>query len=149
MNSRDDTVREDGMQQGGCQCGATRYLAPLQPTGLYVCHCNQCRKQSASAFGISFTVRRDALQLTRGQPQFWSRPTRKGFVLECAFCAQGGSRLWHQSSGFPEHLNIKGGSLHVPPDLSAAVHIRVEEQLPGVLIPPGAITHLREPDDLP
>lgn len=135
-------------QLGGCQCGRVRYEAPGEPLVLYVCHCTECRKQSSSAFGVSFTVPRSELVLLRGEPSFWSRQTASGHTLECAFCANCGSRLWHQSSGSPETLNIKGGSLDEPLDLGPAIHIWTASKLPGVVIPPGATTFPGEPDRL-
>ena len=75
---------------GGCQCGAIRYELSHGPLQLYVCHCTECRKQSASAFGISFIVPQTALRLTQGEPRCWSRPTDTGNTLDCAFCGECG-----------------------------------------------------------
>jgi hypothetical protein len=131
-------------QGGGCQCGKIRYVAPRQPIELYICHCTECRKQSASAFGISFAIRRDTLVLD-GSPAHWTRQTASGHTLECAFCRSCGSRLWHQSTGYPDTLNIKGGSLDAPVDLTRAVHIWTSSKLPGVVIPDGATSYPHEP----
>src|SRR4030095_13489804 len=123
----------DESQSGGCQCGSIRYLAPRKPLGLYICHCTECRKQSASAFGLSFIVRRDTLKVVHGRPAFWTRQTVSGHTLECAFCSSCGSRLWHQSSGYPETVNVKAGSLDQSVDLTDAVHIWTSSKLPGVV----------------
>lgn len=138
-----------GEQLGSCQCGDIRYAVPKLPLVIYVCHCAECRKQSSSAFGISFTVPRSALRLLQGTPHYWSRKTASGHTLECAFCPVCGSRLWHRSSGHTNTLNIKGGSLDEPLDLGSAVHIWVSSKLPGVVVPPGALSFAREPDDEP
>ena len=132
-------------RNGGCQCGRVRYRAPRNPLVLYICHCTECRKQSASAFGISFTIRRDAFELVQGQPAFWARRTASGHTLECAFCRDCGSRLWHQSTGYPETLNVKGGSLDEPVDLGDAVHIWTSSKLEGVVIPEHALRFPKEP----
>ncbi|MEO8064431.1 MAG: GFA family protein [Pseudomonadota bacterium] len=136
----------DDRQRGGCQCGTIRYFAPRTPLALYVCHCSECRKQSSSAFGISFTIPRDAFKV-EGRPAFWTRKTVSGHTLECAFCRNCGTRLWHQSSGYQETLNVKGGSLDEPVDLGKAIHIWTSSKLPGVIIPDLAICHRREPGD--
>jgi hypothetical protein len=132
-------------QLGGCQCGHIRYSAPAVPEALYVCHCTECRKQSASAFGISYTVDRKSMTVFKGSPSFWSRITASGHNLECAFCSNCGSRLWHQSTGYPATLNIKAGSFDQPVDLSRATHIWLCSKLPGVIIPGGSISFEREP----
>ena len=80
---------------GGCQCGAIRYEIVGDPLTLYCCHCTECQKQSASAFGMSLWVRRDEFVLSGAQPQYWGRGTDLGRRVVCAFCSQCGSRLFH------------------------------------------------------
>ncbi len=138
-----------GEQFGSCQCGSIRYAVPKEPLAIYVCHCTECRKQSSSAYGISFTVRRIDFRLLQGAPHSWSRQTASGHTLECAFCPQCGSRVWHQSTGHPKTLNIKGGSLNAPVDLGNAIHIWTSSKLPGVVIPPGARSFAHEPEREP
>ena len=135
---------------GGCQCGGIRYALseapPDAPWAVYVCHCTECRKQSASAFGISLIVRDEAFRLTAGSPNVWTRGTDRGNRLDCWFCPDCGTRVWHASTGSPGRRSVKGGTLDDPPDLGAAVHIWTARKLPGVLIPSGAITFPGEPD---
>lgn len=149
VRAHQSVLPNPGEQLGGCQCGGIRYAVPKAPLVTYICHCTECRKQSSSAFGISFTVSRGALRLLQGTPSYWSRVAGSGHSLECAFCSNCGSRLWHQSSGHPNTINIKGGSLDEPLDLAKAVHIWASSALPGVVIPPGATFFAHEPDDEP
>ncbi len=135
------------VRNGGCQCGAVRYQVIGPTLRLVVCHCNECRKQSASAFGVSVFVARDALRLTQGEPKFWSRPTDSGRVLEGAFCSNCGSRLWHQRADGSGDISIKAGSLDEAVDLGAAVHIWTMRKLPGVLIPETATRYERGPEE--
>ena len=107
------------VRHGGCQCGAVRYESTGAPQALYVCHCRECRKQSASAFGISLVVPQSGFRVVRGVPRTWSRPT--------------------------ETLNIKGGSLDQPLDLCEAIHIWTARKLPGVRLPDGATQFPFEP----
>ncbi len=103
-------------------------------------------QQSASAFGISLVVPEAGFRVTKRAPKFWSRPTESGRVLDCAFCAQCGSRLWHRPRGDGDTLNIKGGSLDEPLDLGAAIHIWTSRKLPGVTVPEGAMQFPFEPE---
>jgi hypothetical protein len=131
---------------GGCQCGTVRYEISGEPLTLYVCHCRECQKQSASAFGISLKGRRAGLRVTRGAPRAWSRATDSGGTLKCMFCPDCGSRLWHEPEGAAETISIKGGSLDEPVDLRSAVHIWTSRKLPGVVIPEGAAQFPAEPE---
>ncbi len=134
------------MRTGRCQCGEVRYESADEPLALYVCHCSECRRQSASAFGMSLEVPRAGFRVTLGAPKFWTRGADSGGRVKCAFCQNCGSRLWHESEGASETLTIKAGSLDEPVDVSAAIHIWTSRKLPGVAVPDGARQFPEEPD---
>ena len=136
----------DSVSYGGCQCGSIRFEISRSALEIYVCHCKECRKQAASAFGISVIVPRAAFRLTQGTPKFWSRATDAGHTLECAFSPDCGSRLWHQQRGNAETISVKGGSLDEPVDLRRAVHIWTSRMLPGIVVPEGAAHFPGEPE---
>lgn len=131
---------------GGCQCGAVRYEISDEPLALYVCHCRECRAQSASAYGISVIVPQAAVRFTRGSLHTWSRATDSGRTLACSFCPTCGSRLMHATVGSDEPVSIKGGSLDEPVDLTTAAHIWTSRKLPGVIIPEDAVQFPEEPE---
>ena len=130
---------------GGCQCGDVRYEVQGPAIDVYVCHCRECQKQSSSAFGISVIVNNADLCLLSGEPRIWTRPATLGGSLDCAFCPNCGSRLWHGNPERDEVISIKGGSLDAPPDLSAVKHIWVSRKLPGMVLPDDAETFAEEP----
>ena len=130
---------------GRCQCGAAAYSIHAAPEAVFVCHCRECQRQSASAFGISVSVAKAAFRLERGKVGTWSRRTDSGRILDCRFCPLCGTRLWHEGAGW-DVLSVKGGSLDRPPDLSDAVHIWTSRKLPGVVVPDGARQFAMEPD---
>ena len=132
------------MISGQCQCGAVRYEHKGTPIATYVCHCRECQKQSASAFGISVEMPKEGFRVTQGAARFWTRGTDSGSRLRCAFCPDCGSRLWHESLG-GEWMTLKGGALDQPPDLSRAIHIWTKRKLQGVIIPEGAQQFPEEP----
>jgi hypothetical protein len=134
------------MRTGRCQCGEVRYESVGDVVALYICHCRECQKQSASAFGMSLEVPSAGLRVTRGTPKFWGRGTDTGKRIRCAFCPNCGSRLWHESEGPAETLTIKAGSLDEPVDISTAIHIWTCRMLPGTTIPAGARQYPKEPE---
>jgi hypothetical protein len=125
------------MPTGSCQCGHLRYEYSGRPIGLYVCHCRECRKQSASAFGMSLRVSHAAFKVTHGTPGTWTRPTDSGRRMDCFFCTNCGSRVWHRVQG-GDVVSLKAGLLDEPVDVSNATHIWTSRKLPGVVIPSGA-----------
>lgn len=133
------------MLTGGCQCGAVRYEVTAKPLAVYVCHCRECQKQSASAFGISVIVPAQAFSLRQGRVGHWSRPTASGGTLDCMFCLECGTRIRHTAPG-EAVISIKGGSLDVPVDLAGAYHIWTRRKLSGVVIPDGARQCPEEPE---
>jgi len=52
--------------EGGCQCGKIRYRLTAEPQMLYICHCSDCQKQSASAFGMSLRMRPGDIEFVQG-----------------------------------------------------------------------------------
>ncbi len=134
---------------GGCQCGAVRYEITGAPLTTYVCHCRECRKQSASAFGISVTVRSQDFRVTQGTTKHWTRGTDTGRPLRCVFCPECGSRLWHEGEPKGATISVKGGSIDGGVDLGAAQHIWVSRKLPGVVIPEGRPQFPEEPPRSP
>jgi hypothetical protein len=132
---------------GGCQCGTVRFSSSGKARKLYVCHCRECQKQSASAFGISLQVPRVGFVVLSGNPKTWSRGTDRGRRLHCMFCGTCGSRLWHEGSPTSETVTIKAGCLDEPVDVSKAIHIWTAGKLPGVVIPAGADQFPGEPPD--
>lgn len=133
------------MRTGGCQCGEVRFSLKGEAGALYVCHCRECRKQSASAFGLSLDVPRSSLTLTAGEPGSWSRGTDSGRRLDCFFCPTCGTRLWHVGGGSPDRVTVKGGALDDDVDISRATHIWTKRRLEGVIIPEGCESFAEEP----
>lgn len=133
------------MLKGSCQCGEIHYESEAKPLGLYVCHCQECQKQSASAFGISLDIPSSGFRLTQGLPKYWNRVIESGKNLKCAFCSICGSRLWHEYDPDSGIVSIKGGSLDTPIDLSNATHVWVKRKLSGVIIPDNVPQFLDEP----
>lgn len=143
----DPASSTDRRYTGGCQCSYLRYEITGRARALYVCHCLECQKQSASAFGISLIVESGDLHLLHGKPQRWSRATGSGRQLDCFFCPHCGARIWHGDKDKAALVSVKGGSLDQPPDLSRAVHIWVKRKLPGIILPAGAVQFDEEPDE--
>jgi len=129
------------MKSGGCQCGAIRFELAGDAVDVYACHCLECRKQSASAFGISVLHAPGDLKVVRGEPKTWQRDTNSGDVLTCWFCPTCGTRLWHAAG---DVISVKGGSLDTTPEPRG--HIWTSRKLPWVILPADLPTSEGEPE---
>lgn len=131
---------------GGCQCGAVRYLLSGAPIVFYICHCLECQKQSSSAFGESFRVHQADLKVT-GEVKTYQRGSASGSVVECDFCPNCGTRLFHRRKSNPNVLNIKAGTLDNTSWLKPAGHIWIGSKQAWVKIPKDVLAYEGQPDN--
>ena len=110
-------------REGGCQCGAIRYRLLRAPLALYACHCRDCQKQSASAFGMSMWVARDAIEFRGAEPRIYLTRGGSGREKHCAFCGNCGTRLYHASGAARAPLSVKAGSLDDTSGLAPTCHL--------------------------
>ncbi|KAF2019784.1 hypothetical protein BU24DRAFT_127196 [Aaosphaeria arxii CBS 175.79] len=132
---------------GSCQCGAVTFTTPTPtPTRLYHCHCIDCRKQSASAFGTSAIFPFFKLDESNPAVTYFSRTCDSGRKQNCYFCSRCGSRILHAhvlEYGDPKVVAVKGGVLEGL-DWSGATHIFCRTAV--VPIPDGVQRWEAEPD---
>lgn len=57
---------ENNDHRGSCFCGAVEFTVSGQPTAMGYCHCDSCRRWSASPVNAFSLWPADALQVTRG-----------------------------------------------------------------------------------
>ena len=99
---------------GGCLCGAVRYVVygGVGPAGY--CHCEDCRRTSGSAFGVSVRVDASRLRIVRGSPKGYSKNGDSGRVVTRYFCPECGSPLYTVPPDHSDTYFIKAGSLDDP-----------------------------------
>lgn len=131
--------------KGGCQCGAVRYRIGAAPQTFYCCHCRECQRQSASAFGQSVWVAREAFAC-EGTLACTTRRADSGAVREGWFCPACGVRIFHAGPASPEVV-VRGGTLDDTRWLVPAGHIWTASRQPWLSIPSDEWSHPGEPDD--
>ena len=134
--------------QASCQCGAVTFTTPTpKPLRTYFCHCTECRKQSASAFGTSavFPATEPLFPLSeslRDRLGIFTRSTDAGNTLDCYFCKTCGVRMFHRartSDGKEKDtFNMKMGVLEGLDMRDVTEHIWTKSAV--IEIPPGAQT---------
>jgi hypothetical protein len=135
------------MIAGGCQCGEVRYLVnpPLPPA--YCCHCDECRKQSASAFSMSVAIEWARLSVT-GEIDATEATSFSGKPKLRCFCKTCGTRLWHRSSSDSVWITLKVGTLDKASHIVPRGHLWVSKKQPWIVIDPALPTFDTQPDDV-
>ena len=98
---------------GGCLCGAVRYTADADPSGVTVCHCLDCQKFTGSAFAALVPVQKDAVRL-EGKLKTFSSPGGSGKPLLRHFCPDCGSSLAEESGWRPGMMVLNVGTFDDP-----------------------------------
>jgi hypothetical protein len=153
-------MEDDGPASGpglhvSCQCGNVQFTTPFaRPIALYHCHCLECQKQSASAYGTSAMYPADFLFPLSAPLQerltLYSRPSKSGGTVDCYFCKTCGSRMFHRivdADGTPRGtLSIKGGVIEGL-DWSGGIHIWTSRAV--VPVPSSAQKWRESPEAMP
>jgi hypothetical protein len=74
--------------EGGCYCGAVRYLADGEPMMKAQCHCRECQYITGGATNMFMLLPGDSFKYTKGTPKQFSRsdlekPVTREFCAEC------------------------------------------------------------------
>lgn len=113
--------------EGGCLCGAVRFVATGRPNGVAWCHCESCRKHSGAPVSVFVAFERTAYTVTKGEiAKFESTPGR----TTRGFCARCGSTLTCETVGLPTLTDFHIGAFDHAELFSPTRHIFPEERLP-------------------
>ena len=85
---REDQVMSNAVEQleGGCLCGAVRFITTGKPKAIYWCHCQSCRRHTGAPTAVFAVFDCGTYTVTKGQiTKFDSTPgrTRRGFCPSC------------------------------------------------------------------
>jgi hypothetical protein len=130
--------------EGGCYCGAVRYVAEGDPMMKAQCHCRECQYITGGSPNMFIAMPIAGFSYTKGQPtQFMRTDLERAVTRE--FCPTCGTHMVTRSPGFPAVI-VKVGSLDDPkqfggPDMA----IFTMDQQPWHRIPEGVKTFERLP----
>ena len=130
--------------EGGCYCGAVRYVAEGEPALKAQCHCRECQYMTGGSANMFMLMPPDGFALTRGTPKQFTRSDIENPVTR-EFCAECGTHLLTRRPGLPAVI-LKVGTLDDPgffcgPDIA----IFTVDKQPFHQIPEGMRTFERMP----
>ena len=101
-----------------CYCGSVQIEVPTTAPDLqdtFICNCTDCRKITASMFASNFIVKATSLKHIRGQDKLTkfaqSKTIATGNTMTNSFCSVCGTLMYRQSSGFPDSLIPRIGTV--------------------------------------
>ncbi|KAM0323635.1 hypothetical protein ACHAQA_008570 [Verticillium albo-atrum] len=98
------------MTKGQCLCGAIKFTITGDPMASALCHCNDCRKTSGSAFAVNWVVLAHQVAVT-GKPAEYTAPAKSGNPVTNHFCGACGTTLWRDGPATQGMMYVKAGTL--------------------------------------
>jgi hypothetical protein len=113
--------------KGRCACGAVRYRLASDPMFVHCCHCQDCQRQTGSAFVLNALIETDRVERLSGETEGVAVPTESGqphVIHRCPACKVA---LWSHYGGVQRLSFVRVGTLdkpaHLPPDV-ASIRVR-------------------------
>ncbi|MBW2275479.1 MAG: GFA family protein [Deltaproteobacteria bacterium] len=119
---------------GGCLCGAVRYLCSEAPVQVYHCHCRDCQKASGAAFATCLVVSESAVDVTAGRPRQFNVKSAEGNTVTREFCGDCGSPLFTRAAMLPDFRIIKAGTLDDASWLKPRMHMWTSTKQPWLAL---------------
>jgi hypothetical protein len=113
-----DGWSKDDSATATCFCGAVQLSFPTEAPGLtstFICHCNDCRKITASMFASNFTVLDSHLTHLRGRENLksygQSKTIASGKMMTNYFCSTCGTLMYRVGEAFPGKSILRIGTV--------------------------------------
>ena len=100
--------------EGGCTCGAIRYVCSAEPTMSFNCHCIDCQRITGGAFLAGVVVPSSAFSFTRGKPKYHAYKSESGNHKHYGFCSECGNPIDAVIDEHPDIWVIASGSFDEP-----------------------------------
>ncbi len=132
--------------EGGCVCGAVRYVTQGLPERVTICHCSWCQRRTGSAFGVEAVFRHGNVTVAgESLRSFRHVSDELGRWLDQQFCSSCGTNIGITLEAVPEVRTIAAGTFDDPawirPDMTPFRHVFVRSARGWSDIPAGVERH--------
>jgi hypothetical protein len=132
------TASSPDILEGGCACGAIRYRLRMPPMFVHCCHCQDCQRQTGSAFVLNAITETGRIELLRGNPEPVAVPTDSGRSHDIYRCPVCRVALWSDYGKRPNLRFLRVGTLDDAAAVQPDVHIFTRSKVPWVRLPENA-----------
>ncbi|HEX4110278.1 MAG TPA: GFA family protein [Solirubrobacteraceae bacterium] len=112
---------------GRCLCGNVSYTTESEPLIVAICHCNNCQRQTGTAYSLVVGVPRAGFSIAGATlAEFETTTESTGTPSQRRFCSNCGSALVTFAEAAPDLALIKAGTLDDQHGLSPAVEVHCQ-----------------------
>ncbi len=115
-------------QTGHCLCGATSFAYDGAPRFMAHCHCESCRRATASPFTSFLGVPDGHWRWTGQAPATYA--SSPGVTR--SFCATCGSQMAYRADSFPDEIHFYAATLTDQTAFVPTVHVHSDEMVPWI-----------------
>ena len=119
-----------------CACGGLRVVTRGEPLGVSICHCNNCKQRTGSAFAVTARFAREACTPS-GKAAIFKKAGESGAEATFRFCPTCGGTVYWEHPAMPDAFAIAVGAFR---DQKLPTPIRTvyyDMKLDWVILPPG------------
>ncbi|MEM7271258.1 MAG: GFA family protein [Pseudomonadota bacterium] len=95
---------------GGCLCGAVRYSLAKPPKMQVACHCDDCKKQTSSAFSLGAVTPHEDIAIDGALTEF-EVAAESGRPVKRHFCGACGTTIYLDLEPRPDAKILQAGTL--------------------------------------
>lgn len=131
---------------GSCLCGEVTYSSASEPAMTAVCHCENCQRQTGTAFSVIVGISAITLEI-KGEENLgtYEDQGESGGAVHRRFCRSCGSPIVSLVDSVPGVAFIKAGTLNDRSWLQPTAHFWCDSAQPWVAIPDSVTTAPRNP----
>jgi len=111
--------------KGRCLCGAIQFEFTGDPNWVAYCHCDSCRRNTASPTTVFIGVNRDRCHYRKGETTYYESSPG----VRRHFCGTCGTPLSFDADRYPEELHLYLVNLENPEEFRPQGHVYTSEQL--------------------
>lgn len=120
-----------------CCCGDVTLEAGGEPQRYGMCHCNNCKQRTGSAFGLSAYYKVEDVEYLSGESSCYQLTNpNDGSDQNRYFCSRCGSTVYWTVSSLPELIGIAGGCFTESPLDIPSYSVSHAERYSWVDVPP-------------
>ena len=120
---------ESDNHEGGCLCGAVRYVFRGEPLYTANCHCRSCQRAIGAGFVTWTAVKKKGFEVTKGEITYFetSPGMNRGFCNQCGSSLEGHGDDW-------DEFYVTSASLDDPAIAIPVTNVYLDHRQPWVKV---------------